>query len=414
MFRKLVSHNDDLKLLVEKGYAVGFDSNCLIIRDIPYLDADGIRKIGAIVAKLVDVDGKKVRQDDHQILFAGGIPHGLDGNPIPNLGGGPCKHTLSKAATDVVVERSFSNKPRSTGAYKDFFEKIERYVTIISGPAICDTEPHPLTFRTVEAVYDDGIFKINDTMTSRASLTDMSEMFKDEVIAIIGLGGTGSFVLDHLVKTPVKEIRGFDDDYMHVHNVFRSPGRFDPSEFDQKKASVYQSRYKNLRNGLNLQTKYIDATCAEDLEGVTFAFVCVDSGSARKEIFDLLIASNIAFIDVGMGLSRRDEQLGGLIRATLFADGEAQSVRNQRLTNETDAPNNEYNTNIQIGELNALNACIAVIMYKQHRCFYRKEHSIYHAVFEVAGLNLFFRAADDDEDDGEDVQQAINDEDEAV
>jgi hypothetical protein len=41
---------------------------------------------------------------------------------------------------------------------------------------------------------------------------------------------------------------------------------------------------------------------SEMLEGVTFAFVCVDRGSARAGIFDLLISRGIPFIDVGMGL----------------------------------------------------------------------------------------------------------------
>ena len=49
-----------------------------------------------------------------------------------------------------------------------------------------------------------------DTLTSRAEITDLSAKFKDDVVAVIGLGGTGAYVLDFLVKTPVKEIRAFD------------------------------------------------------------------------------------------------------------------------------------------------------------------------------------------------------------
>ena len=44
-------------------------------------------------------------------------------------------------------------------------------------------------------------------------------------MAVIGLGGTGAYVLDFFVKTPVREIRAFDLDAFHVHNAFRSPGR---------------------------------------------------------------------------------------------------------------------------------------------------------------------------------------------
>ena len=83
MSQKLVSHNDDLRQLVEKGYAVGFDSNYLIVRDIPYLDSVGEVKWGAIVAKLVHATPNKIIQDNHQVLFAGGSPYGLDGKPVP-------------------------------------------------------------------------------------------------------------------------------------------------------------------------------------------------------------------------------------------------------------------------------------------------------------------------------------------
>ena len=117
MFQKLVSHNDDLRRLVERAYAVAFDSNYLVVRDIPYLDDQKRLQIGAIVTKLVFIDNERVIQDDHQVFFAGSIPHGLDGKPIPNLGGGPTQLALSESSGDVVVQRSFSNKPRIGGKF---------------------------------------------------------------------------------------------------------------------------------------------------------------------------------------------------------------------------------------------------------------------------------------------------------
>ncbi len=35
MFQKLVSRNEDLKKLVDRGYALSFDSGYLVVRDIP-------------------------------------------------------------------------------------------------------------------------------------------------------------------------------------------------------------------------------------------------------------------------------------------------------------------------------------------------------------------------------------------
>jgi hypothetical protein len=247
VFQKLVSHNDDIRRLVEKGYAVGFDSNCRIVGDIPYLDEKRQRQVGAIVTKLVHTDQNHIVQEDHQIFFAGSHPHHIDGSLIANLGGGPTNLALSPAAADVFVQRQFSNKPRVNGTlegFPDFFAKIESYVGIIASPAMELHGGDPFTFRTVETVAEDSVFKIHDTLTSRAEITELSAKFKDEVVAVIGLGGTGAYLLDFLVKTPVKEIRGFDLDAFHVHNAFRSPGRLDESEFQRKKAEYIRPAMK--------------------------------------------------------------------------------------------------------------------------------------------------------------------------
>lgn len=394
MFQKLVSHNDDIRRLVEKGYAVGFDSNYLIVRDIPYLDEDRNQRIGAIVAKLVFTDKNHVVQDDHQILFAGTHPHNTDGTPIANLGDRPRSLALSAEASDVVVQRRFSNKPRVNGqlvGFANFFDKIESYASIIAGPAIALHGGSPLTFRTVEKVAEDSIFKIHDTMTSRAEITELAAKFRREVVAIIGLGGTGAYLLDFLAKTPVKEIRGFDLDPFHVHNAFRSPGRFVDEEFNKPKSEVYQGRYDNLRHGLKLEAKFIDASCGPDFEGVTFAFVCVDKGSSRGGIFDLLIAKGIPFIDVGMGLSRKRGALSGMLRTTYYSPEDAAAVNAKGFAELADRPNDEYRINIQIGELNALNAALAIIKFKRLKGFY-VETSDFHLLYDLGDGKIATRA----------------------
>src|SRR5581483_6876764 len=196
MFLELASHNDDLRRLLERGYAVAIDSNYLIVRDIPYLDEHGALQWGAIVTKLVFVDQHRVTQEDHQVWFAGTVPYDLTGKPIPNLAGGPVTIPLSDACKDVVIQRSFSNEPTPTGRFTDFFAKIESYVTIISGPAMERYGADPLTFRSVAEDATPSVFRYRDTLTSRAAITDLAQKFNDEIIAIIGLGGTGSYVLD--------------------------------------------------------------------------------------------------------------------------------------------------------------------------------------------------------------------------
>lgn len=387
MFHQLVSHNDDLRRLVEKGYAVAIDSGYLIIRDIPYLNAQKELRWAAIVAKLEFIDKYNVTQDDHQIWFAGSVPHGIDGIAIPNLGGGPTALPLGESSSDVVVERRFSNKPSVTGKFADFFEKIESYVAIISGPAIYLHRANPYTFRTVERM-PGSVFKFHDTLTSRAEITDLSTKFANDIVAIIGLGGTGAYLLDFLTKMPVREIRAFDPDGFHVHNAYRSPGRLNEDELGTSKADVYQGRYDNFRYGLKIERKFIDASSRANFEGVTFAFVCVDKGSARSGIFDLLISCGIPFIDVGMGLDRKRGPINGMLRATYYSAENAQKVRDKGLAEMSDEPDDIYRTNIQISEINALNACLAVVKFKQLRGFYFEEIPYYHLLMEIGDLKV--------------------------
>lgn len=388
MLIELASHNADIGRLLEKGYALRLDSAHLVVRDIPYLDSAGALKWGAIVTILVFTDKTHVQQQDHQIFFAGGVPHSLDGQPIRNLAGGAVSIPLAK--TDVVIERSFSNKPPN--GFVDFFEKIEHYVNIIAGPAIERHNVSPLTFAVDDDEAPGSVFKFHDTLTSRAEIGDLARLLKDDVIAIIGLGGTGAYILDFMVKTPVREIRGFDGDTYHIHNAYRSPGALDESELRRGKAEVYQGRYDNFREGLSLHRKYIDRGSAEDLAGVTFAFVCVDKGSARAEIFELLVNLNIPFIDVGMGLNRKQGALSGTLRATNAGAAEGARVRAQNWAETSDLPDDEYRRNIQISELNALNAALAVIRYKQLRGFYVDEFQAHHLLMETGTLKVLSEA----------------------
>ncbi|CAH2403065.1 ThiF family adenylyltransferase [Mesorhizobium escarrei] len=385
MLIELASHNDDIRRLLEKGYALRIDTLHLVVRDIPYLDHEGALQTGSIVSKLVPVDQNRYVQHDHQVFFAGSAPYGLDGCPVANLSGG--EMTIPLSHDDVTVQRSFSNKPPN--GFPDFFDKIEHYVAMISGPAF-ERYPQatPLTFRVDPDILPDSVFKVHDSLTSRAEIADLASVFKDDVIAIIGLGGTGSYVLDFMAKTRVKEIRGFDGDKFYPHNAFRSPGVLDLGDWGKSKAATAEKRYANFRYGLSMKPTYIDASSSSELEGVTFAFVCVDKGSARAAIFDLLIALAIPFIDVGMGLNRKQGPLAGTLRATYFGAEKAGEVRAMNLAETVDDPDNVYRENIQIAELNALNASLAVMRYKQLRGFYVDDNSAYHLLMDTTTLRV--------------------------
>lgn len=397
LFQKLVSLNPDLEALVKKGYAVTFDTGWMVIRDVPYLDSQGALCWGALATKLVFVDASRVVQEDHTVLFAGSHPCGLDGAIIPLIDAGAHTLVLSEACKDVAIQRRFSNKPTKAGKFENFFEKVESYVSIISGPAIHRHGVSPLNFKSVEDSPAPTVFKFQDSLTNKAEINELSSKFANDVIAVIGLGGTGAYLLDFLVKMPVREIRGFDGDAFHVHNAFRSPGRLEEVELGKPKTEVYESRYASFRDGLKLTPQYIDSESGEALDGVTFAFVCVDKGSSRSAIFDLLIAKGIPFIDVGMGLKRPDGPLKGMMRVTYYPPEKAQKIRDMGFAEMNDGPENLYRTNVQIAELNALNASLAAIRFKQIRGFYVEDHPYYHLLLDLVDLKIVGEAHDDED-----------------
>ena len=137
----------------------------------------------------------------------------------------------------------------------------------------------------------------------------------------------------------------------------------------------------------------MDGSSANDFQGVTFAFVCVDKGSARSEIFDLLVSLGIPFIDVGMGLNRKQGALSGAIRATYYSANDAAKVRNMQLAEMADDPDDMYRSNVQISELNALNASVAMVRYKQLRGFYVEESAIYHFLMGIENMRTFTESA---------------------
>ena len=63
-------------------------------------------------------------------------------------------------------------------------------------------------------------------------------------------------------------------------------------------------------------------------------------------------------------------------------------MRDKGLAEMSDQPDDIYRTNIQISEINALNACLAVIRFKQLRGFYFEETPYYHLLLEIGDLKV--------------------------
>jgi hypothetical protein len=95
----------------------------------------------------------------------------------------------------------------------------------------------------------------------------------------------------------------------------------------------------------------------------------MEGGTAKRAIVEKLEAQATPFIDVGMGLYAKRNKIGGMLR-TVLSLPDARDTARGRISFAADDPHNEYDRNIQVADLNALNACLAVIAWKKYRDFY--------------------------------------------
>lgn len=387
MSNTLISRSPDLKKLRDEGYNLEIRSGYLLVHDVPYVNSDGEVKRGVLVSKLQLAGNVTTKPDDHVAYFVGDHPCRTDGSEIAEIKNA----SQSQALTDgVVINHTFSAKPKPAGNYENYYDKVTTYVAIISGPArMIEPGVTAKTFPAIEsgkADSEESVFNYIDTASSRAEIDVVTNKLALGKIAIIGLGGTGAYVLDLLAKTLVREIHLFDGDMFLQHNAFRSPGAPTIDELRAKpsKVSYLKAIYSKMHQGIIEHEFYIDASNIELLRNMDFVFLCLDRGAAKGLIVERLEEFGVSFVDVGMGLDLTDNALGGILRVTASTPSRRGHVRNS-ISLADEEGNNEYSTNIQIADLNALNAALAIIKWKKLFGFYRDFKHEHHTTFTIDG-----------------------------
>jgi hypothetical protein len=241
----------------------------------------------------------------------------------------------------------------------------------------------------VPADEDGSVFEYLDTASSRAGIGGLSSRLAVGPIAIIGLGGTGSYVLDLVGKTPVKEIHLFDGDRFLQHNAFRSPGAATLAQLKAApfKVDYLKGIYSAMRRGIVAHPYDIIADNAGELNGMSFAFVCIDGGARKKPIVEKLEQAGIPFIDTGLGVELGEDGLVGMVRLTTSTREQRGHFRSKVSLADGDGEN-LYRHNIQIADLNALNAALAVIKWKKLLRFYQDIDREHDATYVTSGNRL--------------------------
>jgi molybdopterin/thiamine biosynthesis adenylyltransferase len=390
MLQELINRNEDLRKLQNEGYELEERGGYLIIHHIPYVaninEKVEVKDDGAFVVKM-NLSGNVLNKPfDHTIFFIGEFPCNMDGTPLMGVVNNSNRQDLGNG---IIVNHYLSNKPVDN-IEVSYFNKVVRYESIISRPAMAkNSKLSAKTFKPVLNSTNDTPFKYIDTWSSRYDIQEINNKLCDEKIAIIGLGGTGSYILDFLSKTPVKEIHLFDGDKFCTHNAFRAPGApsIDRLNDSLDKVKYFANIYSNIREGIIPHNVFINEDNIDEiLKNFDFVFICIDNEVKRNLIVEYLALNKIPFIDTGIGLYVQDSKISGQIRTLYCFNDEYENIKQFIPQGEMD--NNEYKTNIQVAELNALNAIFAIIKWKQTKEFYCDLEPYFQSVLSINDMIL--------------------------
>ena len=377
----LISRSPDLKRLRDDGYEVDVQSDHLLMKDVPYVTEDRAVKRGTLVSELTLAGDTTTRPNTHVVMFGGQMPCDREGRPLKQI-------LLSSGRRELggglVVDHEFSSKPPE--GYPDYYQKMATYAAIISGPAqSIDPSVTARTFAVVEAHDEESVFRYIDTASSRAGIGAIAEKLKVDAVAIVGLGGTGSYILDLVAKTPVGEIHLFDGDQFGQHNAFRSPGAppIETLKTTPQKAPYFKDIYSQMRRNI-VAHGHIDESAAECLSHMDFVFLAVDGGRSRKPIVEKLEEFEVPFIDVGMGILEEAGALFGQLRMTTSTAQSREQVHTRLQLSANDLED-DYSRNIQIADLNALAAALAVIKWKKFLGFYVDVENEHSSLYQIDG-----------------------------
>lgn len=382
MSHELFSRNADLRRLREEGYFVQVVGGALVMRQVPYVNAQPQVCFGTLVSSLTLAGDQTCRPDTHVVFFDGEFPCEADGSPMQQIS----HQTVANTFGTITARYSFSSKPE--GGYADYYQKMSTYATILAGPAAV---LQPGVTPKVNRIPDDeeeSVFNYVESASGRVGLGALTQRFTDHRVAIIGAGGTGSYVLDFVAKTPVRAIRLYDGDNFLTHNAFRAPGAPSIEELRDapRKVDYLKGVYSKMHRGISVHPA-LDASNLDLLNGISFAFICIDAGESKRLIVERLESMGVAFIDVGMGLELVDDSLGGILRvSTSTPDNRAEARKHMSFTGG--GADDIYASNVQVADLNALNAVLAVIKWKKLIGFYRDLEGEHHCTYTTDGNML--------------------------
>ena len=157
----------------------------------------------------------------------------------------------------------------------------------------------------------------------RALGPDGQERLERLNVGVVGLGGTGSQVVQHLAHLGVKRFVLVDDDRIESTNLHRLAGGTRSDVFlRRRKTAIARRTVRRISSGREVR-RFGDVRSPSGLDALKTVDVivgCVDNDGARMIMTEVAAAYLIPYLDIGVGIEQTGPRaIGG--RASFFIPG---------------------------------------------------------------------------------------------
>lgn len=388
MSRQLISRNPDLARLAAEGYDVSVIGGHLVVRGVPFVDPQRRVRRGVMISRLDLAGDRTLPPRDHVVWFHGGEPCDALGRSI-----GEMVYRSGRFEFGEGLSGEYMLCSREVGGeYPDYHAKITTFVAQVTAHVhVIDPTATARMGHVVSARIGRSPFAYVDTASARHGIGAFNDRLAGQSVGIVGLGGTGGYVLDLVAKCPVARIHLFDDDRFEQHNAFRAPGAASVDELRAMPTKVahLEAIYSRMHLGIVGHEVRLGTANIHLLDHLDFVFLCVDEAGSRRLLVEEMERRRIPFVDVGIGMDRSDAGLIGTVRVTTSAPGMTTGDRPEpRIPTRGILEDDPYATASQVACLNSLAAALAVLRWKRGSGFYLDLGREHHSVFTVDGNHM--------------------------
>ena len=161
------------------------------------------------------------------------------------------------------VERIESTLQGSAGFTR---KSLDNVLAIMETHRLFDLHPEPKHSEASRFERQERLFQeFASTFALASSPSELQEKLRTSKVVVVGVGGTGTWLLQSLVAAGIGRVEIFDPDFVELTNLNRQ-GLYQPSDLGLAKVDAAAERFKSINGTLHVTTNRRRVIAAADLK----------------------------------------------------------------------------------------------------------------------------------------------------